>query len=139
MKNIAILIFALILDISVVLSARKIILDFLRGACSKKQFGQLMEKQSFTNKLSLSFIEEYINNPEFLKPYSFYRYSYYTFICVCIVKDFALLFRGYYTIDPNLVILINYSLCILFGVVFSIEAPGKRHSRYAGKKYKKIS
>ena len=139
MKNVAALLYVLILDAGVISTARDIILDFLRGTCSKREFRKLMEKQSFTHKLSLRFIREYIKIPEYKKPYSFYLYSYYIFICVSIVKNIALLFREQLTIDPQIVIFINISLSILFYVVFSIEAPGKRHSRYAGKQYSKIS
>ena len=70
MRFVGTLLFALILDISVILSARKIILDFLRGSCSKKTFRQVIENQPFAHKLSLSFIGDYINNPEFIRGFT---------------------------------------------------------------------
>ena len=140
MINISILIYALILDTTVIISARKIILDFLRGVCSKKRFRQIIKQQSFFHKLSLSFIIDYINNPDYRKPYLFYKYLYYTFLSICPVKDLALFFRECFNlIDPNIVVFINYALCIIFVIIFSFEAPGKRYSRYAGRKYNKIS
>ena len=29
------------------------------------------------------------------------------------------------TIDTSIMVIVNYSLCIIFGIIFSIEAPGK--------------
>ena len=53
-NRIAIFVYALFLDTAVILSARKIILDFLRGSCSKKSFRQLIEKQSLTRILVIT-------------------------------------------------------------------------------------
>ena len=136
MRNIATVIYVFIMDISVLFQAREIILDFLRGACSKKHFRQIVEMQSISNKLTLSFVGNYLKNPDFLKPYSFYRYTYYIFACVvCPLKNAALLFREYFCINSELVFMINLSICFIFGIIFSIERPGKRYSRYAGRKY----
>ena len=137
-NRIAIFVYALFLDTAVILSARKIILDFLRGSCSKKSFRQLIEKQSLTRKLTLSYIGDYIKNPEYRKPFSFYKYCYYTFLCLCPIKDIALLMSGNNPFDTSIMVIANYTFCIIFGIIFSVEAPGKRHSRYAGRKYNKM-
>ena len=137
-NRIAIFVYALFLDTAVILSARKIILDFLRGSCSKKSFRQLIEKQSLTRKLTLSYIGDYIKNPEYRKPFSFYKYCYYTFFFFFFIKDIALLMSGNNPFDTSIMVIANNTFCIIFGIIFSVEAPGKRHSRYAGRKYNKM-
>jgi hypothetical protein len=124
-----------ILDYCVISSARKILLDFLRGN-RQKEFQKGFSKPDFCQKATLSYVKHYIREPSFFRPFRFYSMAYYGY-CTLLPCKWALCVLAAAGIMPLRVtvpVLCIYNLG--WFTLFCWEAPGKRHSRYAGRKYR---
>jgi len=130
-----VLLFSLLGDWTVIGCARKILKDFLRGGVSRQRFEKICRAQPLWQKALLRFVGSYIRTPAFFRPYRFYSAAYLLYLALIPLKPLWL-FR-LEARDPGLGAAVCALYTLLWGLVFSIEAPGKRHSRYAGRKYRK--
>ncbi len=128
----------LIMDYCVIASARKLLLDFLRGGTSRKNFQKVCQSQSFRQKASLAYVKEYIREPSFHRPFRIYSTAYYIYTALipCEYGWWVLTAVQAVSLEWSFIVHAVYSL--LWFAFFSFEAPGKRHSRYAGRKYRKV-
>ena len=136
MRTAAFFLLMAILDYCVIGSARKILLDFLRGGTGKKNFKKVSQNQRFCQKATLSYVKHYIREPSFFRPFRFYSMAYYGY-CALLPCKWALCVLAAAGIMPlrvTVLVLCIYNLG--WFTLFCWEAPGKRHSRYAGRKYR---
>ena len=122
----------LMMDAGVISVARKLLYDFLRGGCSRRRFRQIAQNQPLGRKITLTYVKAYIREPAFLFPFRLYAAAYHIFLALLpckMILSAVLVFSGI----QNFVYPAGYSL--LWFALFSWEAPGKRHARYAGRKY----
>ena len=125
----------LLLDAGVIVFARKLLYDFLRGGCSRKRFRQIAQNQPVWRKITLAYVKAYIREPAFLSPFRFYWTAYCIFLALLpckMILSAVLVFSNL----RNFVCPAVYSL--VWFALFSVEAPGQRHSRYAGRKHQDI-
>ena len=126
-----------ILDCCVIISARELLLDFLRGGTSKKNFRRVSQSQHLWQKATLTYIRDFIREPAFLRPFRFYAAAYHLFLLLLPVQLALGVLTACGKIPFPEMSFASILYCLGWGVLFSWEHPGKRHSRYAGRKYRK--
>lgn len=135
MRTVALFLMLAMLELSIISSARKLLLDYLRGGTSKKSFRRVSQSQPFWQKATLQYVRGCIREPAFLRPFQFYASAY--FICAALIpcKVFALALGAGGILPWRQTALGLILCCVAEFALFQWEAPGKRHSRYAGRKY----
>ena len=74
--SIILLFMAVIIDVSIILSGRSLLLDFLHGATSDREYRDIHESQTREKKLSLSYILNYIRYEPDVVVFKKYRLLY---------------------------------------------------------------